>query len=551
MNRITRRTFLKDSAGQAIALGMVPWVGRAAPLLVGSVRDMVFRPYPDPAMPTPSFVYATDVMEDPFQSSMHLGSDGVIVPEEFGSTPFSVNLRWYVKDFGYVWLAADNGGEFYSRETMGQVRSYNLNVEFARSRVARNARVRTRYEADGIRFSSEIVHLVESSEELLQDALREGIGQERAARLADRSLCFALRAGEAIELERARTLIERQPRNDTVWFGCETRQFIWAKSEETISRFVELFNFATVTHYVWDTWYEVFEPREGYYNWGIKDNIVNWLSQFGITLQGRPIYWPHPSVTPSWLKEKDYEGVKRYLSRHARDLVSHYGDRVLQWEVVNEMHDWANVHHFSPDQITELVRLACDTTREVNSRVVRVINNCCPWAEYVARGRQSREEARRPVRSPRQFLEDLVEAGVDFDVLGIQVYFPQRDLSDIVRLLERLEKFSKPIYITEIGASSNLLAPSSTGSVTGTPGEPYAWHRHWDEELQADWLEQVYTLYYSRSAIRAINWYDFADFRPFIVNGGLVREDATPKQSYHRLSQLLQGWGRLPKGREK
>jgi GH35 family endo-1,4-beta-xylanase len=219
---------------------------------------------------------------------------------------------------------------------------------------------------------------------------------------------------------------------------------------------------------------------------------------------------------------------------------------VLQWEVVNEMHDWANIHNFSPGQITELVRLACTTASETNPTVVRILNNCCPFADYVARGRQARAEAKRPLRSPRQFIRDLTEAGVGYEVLGIQIYFPQRDLSDIVRLLERFEKFGKPIYITEIGASSNLLAPTTTGSVTGQAGEPYAWHRHWDEELQADWLEQVYTLYYSRPSVRAISWYDFSDFRPFIVNGGMVREDATPKRAYHRAKDLLASWNRLP-----
>jgi GH35 family endo-1,4-beta-xylanase len=501
-------------------------------------------------MPEPTFAYASDELDDPFRSPLRLDRQGVVVPEEFGDRKFSVTTRHYVRDFGYVWLAADNAGELYSRAGLAEARTLILSVEFARSRVARNARVREGYQKAGTRFSAEVRNHVEASEELLAEALKRGLGVEQAARLADRALTHALWAGEKIELEHARARIESQRRKEKVYFGCETRQFIWAKSEETIQRFVELFNFATITHYVWDTWYEVFEPKEGYYNWGIKDNIVNWLSQFDITLEGRPIYWPHPSVTPDWLKVKDFEGVKAYLARHARDLVSHYGDKVLQWEVVNEMHDWANVHHFSPSQITELVRLACDTTRETNPRVVRILNNCCPWADYVARGRQSREDARRPGRSPRKFIADLTEAGVEYDVLGIQIYFPQRDLSDIVRLLERMEKFGKPIYITEIGASSNLLAPSTTGAVTGSPSEPYAWHRHWDEELQADWLEQVYTLYYSRPSVRAINWYDFADFRPFIINGGLVREDATVKKSYERLARLLKSWNALPGGKE-
>ena len=77
--------------------------------------------------------------------------------------------------------------------------------------------------------------------------------------------------------------------------------------------------------------------------------------------------------------------------------------------------------------------------------------------------------------------------------------------------------------------------------------EPYQWHRRWDEDLQADWLEQVYNLYYSKQNIKCINWYDFSDFRPFIKNGGLVTEDSSPKRSFFRLQELLKSWGRLPK----
>jgi GH35 family endo-1,4-beta-xylanase len=157
-------------------------------------------------------------------------------------------------------------------------------------------------------------------------------------------------------------------------------------------------------------------------------------------------------------------------------------------------------------------------------------------------------DATRPLRTPYQYIEDLHKAGVDYDVLGIQVYFPNRDLSDIVRLLERFEKFGKPIYITEIGTSSGVTNGTIATGEMSVSNDPYDWHRRWDEELQEDWLEQVYTLYYSRPSIKAINWYDFSDFRPFIKSGGLIREDASVKRSYSRLKQLLGSWNRLPGG---
>jgi endo-1,4-beta-xylanase len=501
-------------------------------------------------MPDPWLIYATDPMEDPlYKTQFGWSKDGISVSANaMGSKRFAVNTRWYVEGFGNVWLGADNGGEYFSLAEVRRGTQLNLNCEFARSRVIRNRTVRRRYEKEGMWFSAEVQHLVALSEELLEDAMKKlRQSGERGAASADVALRYALWAGEKIELEKARWDIERRKRTDEVFFGCETRQFIWAKSEDFQKRFVELFNYATITHYVWDSWYELFEPTEGVYNWGIKDDILRWLKQHNITPEGRPLFWFHPSVTPEWLKAKNIDELKRYVERHTHDLVSHYGDDVHHWEVMNEYHDWGNIHDHTPDQITEITRLALDKTKETNPNVVRLLNNCCPWAEYVARGRMARMDATRPVRSPRQFLRDLQDADVEYEVLGIQIYFPQRDLSDIVRLLERLAVFNKPIYITEIGASSNLQATSSTGAITEQTNEPYAWHRHWDEDLQADWLEQVYTIYYSKPYVKAINWYDMSDFRPFIANGGLVREDSSAKQSFHRLRGLLDTWGRLPK----
>lgn len=545
LDPITRRSFLKKSAFGLAATTTSPVL---APLFLQSSRSLVFRPYPNPQMPEISLVYAADENEDPFKSSIHLTNDGITVREDFGKRKFSVNTRWYVGGFGFLWLAADNAGMYYSVHDVGTKKVFNLNYEFARSRVHRNFKVRSRYEKEGTIFSSEVRHLTELSEELLNDASKKLYDGEQCARLADKALLYALWAGEKIELEKAQKDIQTIKREEKMYFGCETRQYIWSKSEEFTKRFIDLFNFATVTHYVWDTWYEIFEPKEGVYNWGIKDNIVNWLMDNHITIQGRPLFWFHPTVTPEWLKNKNFDGLKRYVEKHTHDLVTHYGEKILQWEVVNEYHDWANIHNHTPEQITEIVRLACDKTKETNPKVLRILNNCCPWGEYVARGRMARMDATRPLRSPRKFLQDLRDAKVEYDILGIQIYFPQRDLSDIVRLLERFEVFKKPIYITETGASSNLFAQSNTGAITGSPGEPYAWHRHWDEELQADWLEQVYTIFYSKPFIKAVNWYDFSDFRPFILNGGLIREDSSAKQSFHRLENLLASWNRLPRG---
>jgi GH35 family endo-1,4-beta-xylanase len=542
MNSINRRNFLFRGSLAAAALSLTPSIGRASNILAQTTGDLIFKPFPHPWMKQMNFAYLTDELEDPFKSNIKISQDGIVVPAELKESRFSVNTQWFVEGFGNVSLAADNGGELFSIKDFNKGTQFNFNYELAKSRTARNNRVLKQYQKMGTVFSPEVNHLNALSLELFESASKRGKDEETVANLSDKALLYALHAGEKIELEHAEWNIMMNKRLDKVYFGCESRQYIWAKSEDFVKRFSELMTFATSTHYVWDSWYELFEPTEGRYNWGIKDNIVEWLTENNIPIQGRPLFWFHPTVTPEWLKNKNFDELKKYVENHTYNLLNHYGDKILQWEVVNEYHDWANIHNHSEAQILEITKLACDRTKEINPKVVRIINNCCPWAEYAAMGRMSRMDATRPLRSPRKYMADMIEGGVDFDVLGIQIYFPQRDLSDIVRLLERLEKFNKPIYITEIGATAGGISPN-TNQPFKDYNAPYDWHRQWDEDLQADWLEQVYTLYYARNTIKAINWYDFSDFRPFITNGGLVKEDSSPKKSYYRMQELLNKWG--------
>ncbi|HAB53041.1 MAG: hypothetical protein A2315_15055 [Ignavibacteria bacterium RIFOXYB2_FULL_35_12] len=546
MNGIDRRKFLRASALGAVAVATAPIMSRFGNIIASSKGGGIIQPYPHPWMPKIEFVYLTDQNEDPFKSGIQVTQEGIKLPDDLGDKKFGINSRWFIEGFGFVYLTADNGGEHFSLKEVQSREKLNLNYEYAKSRVVRNRKVKERYSKSGTLFSREVNHLINLSEELFDDAAKKQNDTERCADYSDRALKYALIVGEKIELEHAKSEIIRQNRKDKVHFGCESRQLIWAQSEGFTKRFPELFNTATVTHYVWDSWYQLFEPTEGNYNWGVKDDIVNFLMKHKISIEGRPLFWFHPTVTPDWLKQKSFSQLKSYMEKHVYDLVNHYGDKVLEWEVMNEYHDWANIFNHSVDEITEITRLAFERTKEVNPNVKRISNNCCLWGEYAARGRMARMDATRPLRTARKYVEDILNAGVELDIVGIQIYFPQRELSDIVRMVERFEKFRKPIYITEIGASSGPTNETVFNGSQKIPTNPYDWRRPWDEELQADWLEEVYTIYYSRPLIKAINWYDFSDFRPFIVNGGIVREDTSPKMSFDRLKNLLNNWNRLP-----
>ena len=290
-----------------------------------------------------------------------------------------------------------------------------------------------------------------------------------------------------------------------------------------------------------------FEREEGRYNWTNRDILHAALREIGIITEGRPLFWFHTWVTPDWLKQKTFDQLKKYVEKHTRDVIAHYGDGMYAWEIMNEFHDWANEVRCSPEQTVELTKFACDVARDTNPNVRRLINNCCPFAEYVQLGESSGGKSKYRQRTPWEFTGDLVSAGVDFDILAQQMYFPYRDLQDIAIAIERLAVFKKPLHLSEIGCPGGPSEESVKTGKVGFPKEPYPWHRPWDEELQADWMEGIFTLAYANPGVEVANWFDFVDPHSYIDNGGLLRSpNGEKKAAFHRMKKMEDRWHRLP-----
>lgn len=498
------------------------------------------------------WAYATDMEWDSFKSDIAVTSDGVHISDSAGRKRFGINVRWNVEGFGYLFLTADNGGLGYELPPAGKTEVLNLNFELAASRVARNRRRLVLHKTSGWTPSRACEAMVAVAEGYLDDASRARSDGTRCGVLAQTSLLYALRASEMIELEKAEFDIARRGVRSDFFVGCDARGYFQMDVELFLSLFPQLFNYATITHYLISGVFEDFEPEEGKLQFDLRDALFRQLRSRNITVEGRPLWWSYKTVTPDWLRKKSYDEVRKYVERHVRTVVSHYGDGMYAWEVVNEFHDWANECRLTRDQIIEVTRLACDVARDTAPRVKRLINNCAPFAEYVQLGKMTELEAFYPQRTPFQFVKELKEAGVDFDITGIQMYFPYRDLADTCILIEKFESIGKPIQLTEVGASAGPTDESVKSGRLQISYEPYVWHRPWDEELQADWAEGLYTYAYSRNMIEAANWYDFVDPFSWIPGGGLIRSPkGERKASWDRLIKMKERWAHLSKAKEK
>lgn len=493
-----------------------------------------------------SAVYASDASGDAFHCDIEVTRGGIVVSDSEEVDRFAVHVRWNVEGYGYQFLIADNGGAYYKLPE-GGIRRLNLNHELARTRVRRNEKRLKKFRTDGWRPSPELKAFREVSREYLEEADKVKSDEETCARLAQKALLYALLASHLLELEKARFRITRNHRRPDFLFGCDSRSYFQMDPTLFFERFTELFNFATVTHYLRGDAVD-FEPEEGHKNYAQRDKLVRELVRRNLRVEGRPLFWTHAWVTPGWLEAKSYSDLLKYVENHVREVVGHYGDQIYVWEVVNELHDWANELELDHGQTVELTKLACRTARETNPHVKLLINNCCLFADYVQRGKWHERRAKFPMRTPHQFIRELVEDGVDFDIIGAQMYFSKRPFADAVQMVERFKEFGKPVHIAEVGSpSSGITQEFIDPDVPDISVVPYEWLRHWDEELQADWLEAAFTFAYSRPYIEAANWYDFADPHTFLKKGGLLRSpEGEKKAAADRLLALREKWQAAP-----
>ncbi|MGE5795597.1 MAG: endo-1,4-beta-xylanase [Ignavibacteria bacterium] len=489
-------------------------------------------------------VYAADENNNAFHSNIKVENECITISDTEGREKFSVHARWNVEGYGYIYTFADNAGNLYELPSTGE-KIYNLNFEFAESRVKSNERRLKQFSPSDWEPSKEIRALNDLSKQYFEDAAKSKNNNERCSRLSDISLKYSMWVSDLIELEKSRFDIHKIGYRPNFLFGCDARGYFQMNQELFMEKFKKLFNYATITHYLKGD-YINFEEVEGKKQFKERYLLLNELRKNKVIVEGRPLFWPHYWVTPDWLIAKSYKDLLKYVENHVKEVVSHYKDEIEVWEVVNELHDWANEVQLNNEQTVEVTKLACEVARATNPKIKLLINNCCPFGEYVQLGVWVNKKAVYKQRTPHQFIKELMEAGVDFDIVGVQVYFSMRSAADTINNIERFLEFGKKIHLSEVGAPSFGL---KLEFIEPDPGDyskyPYEWHRHWDEELQADWLEYIFSYAYSKSDIEAANWYDFVDPFAFLNKGGLLRSvNGEEKSAVDRLLKLKEKWGR-------
>jgi len=494
--------------------------------------------YDDQGQPLPAAgferFHLCDQLMRPFTTPIE-ASSGEVRFTPPADRPFRIAMPLVVPGFGQVFVYADDSGPGYTPRSLARATPLLLNYAFARDRMATVRSLVTECGQLGATITPETQRRIASAQAALDRATAAAADRSAQARASMESLRDSLYAGEMLVIARAQHAIARQPARPGFLFGCNGFGLAGGYPE-ALNLFQALFNYTTIP--IYEGWVE---KEKGHPDYTLFEAALNTLVGTTILPKGHPGIWLEPENTPKWLQNISYDETKKYCLAHVREAISRYRHRVHIWDIVNEAHVQPETERgmagFTREQNVDLTVAALQTAHDADPTCFRCINNTGTWADYYM--------SRNPgpwQQSPYDYLAMLRDAKAEYEVIGLQYYHSGRDLLEWERDLESFNHFGKPIHITEMGFPSSLAPYPGQEKYAywggGIGGEAMQWHGDFTETIQADYVESAYTLAYSKPYVEAITYWDFTG----IGHDGFIRGDGTPRESYHRLKDLIAKW---------
>lgn len=309
------------------------------------------------------------------------------------------------------------------------------------------------------------------------------------------------------------------------------------KNELYKQRFAEIFNLATLPFY----WNDL-EPEKGkqryaadsprIYRRPAPDLCIEYCKQHGIEPKMHCLCYDQ--TAPKWLPN-DVAGIRREYVRRMSELSERYEADIPSWEVTNETLFYpkptATAIYFDPDYVEWCFKAA--DRHFPNNRLL--INEAHPNAWMAFNGTRSQYYLQ---------IENLLLKGARIDGIGMQFHMFYRAEDEakktyllysprnMYNVMDCYARFGKPLQVTE------LTVPSYT-----TDAE--------DEDIQAEIIKNIYSMWFSHPAMEAIIYWNLVDgyaaFAPQgdmtvgenYYRGGLLRFDFTPKPAFYAVRDLF------------
>ena len=288
---------------------------------------------------------------------------------------------------------------------------------------------------------------------------------------------------------------------------------------------------------LWLGWKYV-EPERGTFNWPYLDAVWNVpeLSRRGLQLLAHSLNWFKPGwhVVPDYLHDVRPKELPTLVYGHISTILQHWGPYINHYELVNEPF-WVNASGI-PMSMEEMVRIC-------NAAAV-AIRDARPDARLEVNFAEISRVATYLIR-PCDLLEALDKANIPCDVIGLQQFenafsvtepptvYRSKSLSSIIYALRQYAGLGKGLRIS-------ALAVPSQPPRCHMPAHYEVPYGTWDETQQARYLDAAYTYYFAEAEVEGITWWCPVDGRlAYIPNGGLLREDLSPKPAYYALKNWI------------
>ncbi|MFA5857625.1 MAG: FlgD immunoglobulin-like domain containing protein [Elusimicrobiota bacterium] len=419
------------------------------------------------------------------------------------TTPVQLGVLLTVPNFGTVYVYADNNGNGYTSAATINLVSAAKVTRYNRVKAATTAAI-----TDGVPLRSDF----------MADVERAGANSMYT------SLAESLRLGEELSLAKARYRMQKagMPRQK---FFFSANSFSHMYNPTVFDPlFKDMFNFGTSFFY----WGMIQASSTTAIDYARVDAEINFVSSFATPRPCAIVYW-----YPTWAASLSFTDLKTKCTSLVTEFITRYKSYTKYFEIINEHHDVYNPNKLTHAEANSLTKGSLYAARQAMPDCQRIVNVTYMFADYATKPKSTK-------RSPLRYFKEIIADGSVFEIVGIQMYYNSQDIFEIDRKLDQYAALGKPIHITEQSAPSESIPDPLCGKPDKDPGP--GWHGDWSETMQADRIEQLYTLFYSKSAVEAIGWWDFMDLDTYQPWSGLIRRDNTPKQSYTRLLGLRKSY---------
>jgi GH35 family endo-1,4-beta-xylanase len=317
------------------------------------------------------------------------------------------------------------------------------------------------------------------------------------------------------------------------------------KNKKYKEHFKNLFNIATLPFY-WNT----LEPERGktrytkdseyIYRRPTIDACVEFCKENGIEPREHGLMYA--GMFPKWLKDLPTEEVKELIEKRYKEIAERYADDIPCIEVTNEMFWWWDNSlidfYFSPEFLPFAYKLAekyfPNNTLSINDMPLQFFGAKNIVPTFL-------NDKTTPYYLQ---IEKLIREGCKIDEIGIQYHmFYDRNeeeystknyysMEHMYRALDLFNQLGKNMQVTEITIPAYSNDPE-------------------DEQIQAEIIKRLYTVWFSYPSISQIIYWNLPDGYAHAAEkgdmtkgenrfyGGLLRHDMSKKPAYYMIEKLF------------